>query len=82
MWPGVEVKLIQVSPKVIVSPSADDDAAHRIRTPAGLLPVPLSVTVGSVLSAPGSDTGVWELVTLADMQLIERKQVRQRRRPG
>jgi diguanylate cyclase (GGDEF)-like protein len=67
---------------VIVSPAADDDAADRIRSAAGLLPVPLSVTVGSVLSAPGSDTGLWELVTLADMQLIERKQDRQRRRPG
>ena len=67
---------------VIVSPGHDDVAAERIRGAAALLPVPLSVTVASVQSAPGSDSGLWDLVALADMQLIELKQARQRRRPG
>ena len=38
---------------VIVSPGHDDGAAERIRGAAALLPVPLSVTVASVQSAPG-----------------------------
>jgi len=67
---------------VIVAPGRDDGAAERIRGAAALLPVPLSVTVASVQSAPGSDSDLWDLVALADMQLIELKRERQRRWPG
>ena len=64
---------------VIVSPGYDDGTAERIRGAAALLPVPLSVTVGAVQSVPGSDTDIWDLVTLADMQLTDLKQVKRRR---
>ncbi len=67
---------------VIISPGHDDIAAERIRGAAALLPVPLSVTVASVQSAPGSGSDLWDLVALADMQLIELKQERQRRWRG
>lgn len=67
---------------VIVAPGRDDGAADRIRGAAALLPVPLSVTVASVQSAPGSDSGLWDLVALADMQLIEFKQQRRRGWPS
>ncbi len=64
---------------VILSPGQDDGAAERIRGAAALLPVPLSVTLGAVQSVAGSDTGLWDLVTLADIQLTDRKRAKNRR---
>ena len=37
------------------------------------------MTLGSVQSVAGSDTGVWDLVTLADIQLIDRKREKNQR---
>lgn len=62
----------------VVCAGMSDGAAQRIRAAAALLPLPLSVSVGSAVSQPGSAADVWELLAHADARLTDRR----RRRRG
>ena len=60
---------------VLVTAPGEDrspaDLTNLVRAAARSLPVPLSLSVGQVAAAAGSDSSIWDLVALADLSLTE-----------
>jgi diguanylate cyclase (GGDEF)-like protein len=68
---------------VVLAPSTHaGQLASTVTTAAGLLPVPLSVSVGSTVVAPYHRQSLWQFVAAADAGLTRAKQARRAARDG